>query len=69
MGEQPKDRVNENLLFSSSGPPTTCKEVQAISGLQSDGEHTLLVQGKELQVGNFSEHLYFCRHDENVFEK
>ncbi|XP_074610402.1 A disintegrin and metalloproteinase with thrombospondin motifs 20-like isoform X2 [Acropora palmata] len=31
-------------------PPTTCKEVQAISGLQSDGEHTLLVQGKELQV-------------------
>lgn len=40
-----------------------------MSGLQSDGEHTLLVQGKELQVGNFSEHLYFCRHDEKVFEK
>ncbi|XP_068714564.1 A disintegrin and metalloproteinase with thrombospondin motifs 9-like isoform X3 [Montipora foliosa] len=31
-------------------PPTTCKEVQAIGGLQSDGEQNLLVQGKNLQV-------------------
>lgn len=31
-------------------PPTSCKEVQSISGLQTDGEQTLMVQGKELQV-------------------
>jgi len=31
-------------------PPKTCKEVQLIGGLQDDGEHILMVQGKELKV-------------------
>lgn len=31
-------------------PPKTCKDIQLISGLQNDGEQSLNIQGRELQV-------------------
>ena len=32
------------------GPPTSCKDVKLTKGILTDGEQTLTVQGKELQV-------------------
>jgi len=32
------------------GPPTSCKEVQLTKGILTDGEQTLTVEEKELQV-------------------
>ena len=38
------------ICFILEGPPTSCKEVQLSKGILTDGEQTLAVQGKELQV-------------------
>lgn len=41
-----------NLMLNLTGPPASCKDLQLNAGLQVDGEQTLTVQGKELQVSH-----------------
>lgn len=47
-------RVNKQSVsfwrFILEGPPTSCRDVQLTKGILTDGEQTLTVDGKELQV-------------------
>lgn len=49
-----------NLTLNLTGPPASCKDLQLNAGLQVDGEQTLTVQGKELQVSHRAQIPMLC---------
>lgn len=47
-------------MLNLTGPPASCKDLQLNAGLQVDGEQTLTVLGKELQVSHRAQILMLC---------
>lgn len=47
-------------MLNLTGPPASCKDLQLNAGLQVDGEQTLTVQGKELQVSHGAQIPMLC---------